>query len=254
MGMSRESVVRAVEWLNDTDPIISPKRFTWNFRRKNLRERMLLAGGNLDELYTWPVAREFLVTGATTHTRRIERGLPQDYGELITRVKGSPVAGTYIRQAYAHHVMANKLYKDTRVYEFGGGLGVLPIVMAEMGHRGLYTIYDFPEMSIIQEWAHTVAKLDNVSYANRLHKTECDIFVSVCALDEASLQARIEALAKVHAPIHMVWITKSYLGADDQGPDDNLVWFDKYYADNGFSTKRIDALDNSQIILLSERV
>ncbi len=253
MLMSPDSVVHAVEWLNDTDPIANPARFTWDFRRKGLRERMLSANGNLDELYTWPVAREFLVTGDTGHARRLERALPQEYGEIVLRVRNSPIVGTHMRQAYACHALRGMLHADARVFEFGGGLGVLPIMMASMGHTGAYLMYDFPEMTLIQEWFHSRTVLDNVLYVNRLYDTDCDIFVSICALDETSVQVRKAVLSKVHAPCHLVWMTKSYLGVDKLGPDDNLVWFEDYYGRHGFAVTRIDSLDDGQAILLSER-
>jgi len=253
--MNNNDVKETIRALEVTDPIHAPKRFTWDFRRKDLRNRIIQANGDLSGMYDWPVAKEALVTGATTHAE----GLPlsSEFKRLALNMCTNDAAiGSYLRQMYVFQLLVDHgmFRADASIYEFGGGLGLLPIVLDAFVYRGRYTACDFPEMLLIQRWHHENRGIKNVSYENCAGERpkRHDLFVSVCALDETPTSTREVVMDKANAQNHLIWFTDNYLGADGLGPPSNKKWFVDYYAKSGHAIHEI-AVPPTQLILLATK-
>ncbi len=60
---------------------------------------------------------------------------------------------------YEHGIDAKNL---DYIFEFGGGVGHIPKLAKQLGFLGTYTIYDFPELSIIQNYYNNM-DIDTIS-------------------------------------------------------------------------------------------
>lgn len=173
-----------------------PKRFTWAFRQKDIREK--IGGGNLDTLFTWPVTTEALYsmdwTIAEPELAVIQKSpLWPQYALGIRSFKtGNPVRTQHtdidphlVLQAY--HIEQLLRYGSLNIesiYEFGGGFGGMALLMRRMGFTGRYVIQDLPEMGEIQQFFLTNEGVRDVEFTTLPISDQFSLFISNCAIEE----------------------------------------------------------------------
>jgi len=247
----KQDVLRETLRMEREDPLSSTaKRFTWEYRRKRFRERIIRQAGDLSDFLTWPTATEAIFSGETIHTPPEFTSLGSDRHRLaaidppVGNPNGSPAidlmngmhSGTYVRQAAVCRLIERytgiKPYNWGSLYEFGGGYGALAVVTSRLGFPAPHTICDFPELALLQDWYlgqleiyGTVWATDPKDPTGGTHSHN-HLFVSVCALDEAPERTRRYVLDNVTADHYLIWYTKAMLG--NQFPGD-IEWFERYF-------------------------
>lgn len=269
--LSRLDLVVEVANLDVLDPILDPKRFTWDFRRKKLRERILTESGDLSDFLTWPTVVEALYSMKTEWTVDEFSGLKEPYVEYakdpdignpqFPKLLNGTHSATYIRQAYALQLASDisGISPDSlsSIFEFGGGYGALAHVARRAGFKGMHIIYDYPELSLVQRWFHGRAGIGGhgIQYLNSTAPSityAVNLFISICALDEAPPPIRKQVLNSVWADYYMIWYTKHAMGDWGDGID-NRDWFDMYFEDRfgELPVKPICPHNNQEIVFYS---
>lgn len=256
--MTNREIYDAIRALEETDPIPGTvERFTWPFKRHKLRQAMMGHGGSLQTFLHWPTVHESLYAGHTDFSQE-ELDLLNRQAQMaaidpiiglgpINRMRASvPLStagssGTYIRQAlacqYLDEWLQLGLNGSKSIFEFGGGYGAFACVAARLGFNGKHTIFDFPELVILQRWYHEqlglTEDIDYITDPTRIPSSThvypvhiyYDVFVSICALDETSIEYRKKILDWVNAQHYFIWYTNNYDGVD------NAKWFREYFED-----------------------
>jgi len=262
---TRRWVMNALDGIESAEPIPpNVKRFTWSYRRADIRKKIRLAGGDLSAFLHWPVMHEALYAGFTNDTAK-ELGMLDHtheraaidpligHGGERPNVKVSPSGAscTYIRQGLALQNVSDtfaKLSEIKSIFEFGAGFGALASVARRLGWQGEHTIFDFPELLLIQKWYHAQLGItENMRYItkNELeHGKEYDLFISICALDEAPIKIREAVLGAVKAKFYLIWYHRVYGGVD------NEQWFHEYFR----NAKVADMLDHNPNTYSGQRI
>jgi len=185
--------IRALPALGD------PARFTWDFRRKNLRDKILADDPAF--FLDWPVSKEALYTGWTRITKDMQQELMAQprWAEMYDKVIRHPTfgtslmmntSGTTIHQAW--HVEQWESFTGTRVgeldgiVEFGGGYGAMALLCHNLGFAGDYHIADFPEMQCLQDYY-----LSNMSDMMLVSGVDSpDLYIALFSLSEQRLNER----------------------------------------------------------------
>jgi len=87
-----------------------------------------------------------------------------------------------------------------RVFEFGGGYGAMARLIHNLGFNGDYYDYDLPVFAALTEYYLNATGSHNVSCISDLELLPDDdnaLFLSTCALSEASRELRMEVLAHI---------------------------------------------------------
>jgi len=150
----------------------SPERFTWEFRRKNLRHRILKH--EVEKFLRWPIIKETMFVGNVPYVYdKYRELLGQDFAGDLSRWATAIVepkfggaellpdiiietSGNLVNQA--HHLMTWENTTGERVedlnfiFEFGGGYGAMALICRRLGFTGKYTILDLPEFSLLQQY------------------------------------------------------------------------------------------------------
>lgn len=263
--LTSHTIMAELDRLDEDAPIVNPERFTWQFRRKALRQEMRSHGGNLGDFYHWPTIRDAFLTGKTASTMTAFRMLSEPY---LSAAKDPPLgginssdltrlpngaSGTYVRQALACQLLARHLAGKTdapllstmEIFEFGGGFGAFANILHTLGYGGLHTIYDFPECSLLQKWYLDKLGVRNVHFSNTLTIRHTNIFVSVCALEEAPPATRVRVLDSVQADYYLIWHTLYYYG-------DATEWFNDYFSYKNSNITIYPSPDPNQRIMIVE--
>lgn len=222
--------------LNKLKPV-DGKRFTWAFRRKDMRKKMREDGG-LTNCLDWPVSREALITGVTQFSAKEHDMLrPRFLRAAVSPNLGNPTVssfpdgsnGTYVRQALVAqniHDHVRSIADMSYIVEFGGGFGALAVVCNRLGFKGKYQIVDFPELAIIQEWYLGRMNINVTLTENVYDIKRPDVVVSVCSLDEAPTQTRIDFLAHTIESRHFIVFNQAFL------PPNEHEWFENWFDSN----------------------
>lgn len=236
------------------------ERFSWNFKQHSFANHIVECNG-LDNFLEWSPSAESLYAGYT-RSAELERGdIPVAYRGLgIDPPIGKPPgpkspegsSGTYIRQLYvAHQIVSNiGLLEDmSRIVEFGGGYGALALTMYRMGFNGKYAVYDLPVMHLIRDWYLGQLGLEVLSLTEEdlEHIINTTLFVSVCAIDEASIETRERFLKKIFAKHYFLVFHKNWDGVN------NSEWFADWLAREGIAPKIAESHYKDQMIMYGSR-
>lgn len=230
------------------------ERFSWNFRQKDLMRKFIKDGGARNFLQ-WPIVHETLYTGYTENAAK-ERELIPSFMLPVSKdpAIGNPTglkspegaSGTYIRQLLVALLVNSHLAPirsmDT-LFEFGGGYGALAVVLKRLGFAGLHYVYDFPALHLLREWYLGEVGASTISLTSPQDMT-VNVFVSVCALDEAPLETRSTVLESVKAKYYLIWMTRNYYGVD------NYTWFMNWISSKSSLCYEIDIPNKNQCCLL----
>ena len=267
--ITNKEILDQFKELEAKDPISRSQRFTWPFKLNSLRKTVISHNGNLGSLFHWPVTQESLYSGFSPFAEseltlldeahfkvaidpQVGIGLPYN-PSIGMHVSPAGQSGTYIRQALVCQYLEDFLGRAPAdwgsLFEFGGGYGALASVASRLGFASRHTVFDFPELHIIQRWyldqlgiGHNV---DYLSSADLSEESYFDIFVAVCSLGEAPASLRKDLLYKIGAEHYFIWYTKKF-GVD------NDAWFKNYFTQEGIYFEIIDPPNPSQRIIYAE--
>lgn len=213
-------------------------RFTWEFKQEQLRKH--ISKGSMDNMLQWSTMQESFFVGDTGAMRnklaelepRMLRAIEDPGVGNPSLMAGTRTSGTYVRQAFALQMWEQwaeqEIQKMTRIFEFGGGYGVMPVVCNRLGFNGQYTIYDFPIVNKMQRWYLRQAGVRNVKCLSEVGAGSYDLFISLCGLSEAPADTRL-AILNAYQAIHYLIIFQH-----EWDETDNMVWFENWFNDNNF--------------------
>lgn len=197
---------RIIDEMGELDEIENPVPFTWDWSRHHLR-KTLLENECFDGFLRWPVVEGNMVINdveATEHDWPIVRDWWNKYHSgpvpvdpmiggstgIVTR-DGYTTTINAIRQlrhlAILESSFGVELDNDVSIIEFGGGYGLLAYLIRQTGFEGQYTIYDFPEFSLLQKYYLGEAGCDTVNLISSLDEVEgCDLLIALDSLTEVN--------------------------------------------------------------------
>lgn len=147
----------------------NPPRFSWDFRRQELRKKIL--DDDIDGFEDWPIAREVWVIGDTPETRCQQESYNFDYGSVALNHQAFHLAQCPVDVSTL----------DT-IYEFGSGYGTMIELLRLKGFKGQITSCDFPELLLIQRYR--LPSVDNITFTETLAPCYADLFIANCSLSE----------------------------------------------------------------------
>lgn len=183
-------------------------RFSWDFRRWEIRQRLDSEGPF--NFMRWPIVSEFLYTGDTLAVRQKLDALGIKSPHLLQHItesgRGNPPpfpalpgsSGTLVSQAFYISSCPTDFTTADRVVEFGGGYGAMAVLLARIGFRGAYEIIDLPEVIEIQKYY-----IGDENIAVSFHESAADIeagpdwLISFCALSEVDFSLRNAVIEKL---------------------------------------------------------
>ena len=145
------------------EPFGNYKRFTWQRRQAELREKLL--GENPAAFLTWPMVHEALFVGDAPWVahelealqengwNRWQKGVKEaKFGKpTYLKAEGS-TSGNMVHQAYIlkqwEDAAGGQVEKLTTVFEFGGGYGAMARLCKQLGFKGVHVIVDLPEFRL----------------------------------------------------------------------------------------------------------
>ena len=117
-------------------------------------------------------------------------------------------SGQYIYQCYLldyfEKMTGIDITKIGHVVEFGGGYGSMRNIFAQAGFEGHYTIFDLPEMSILQEYyleqVLTDQQFEQTTLATRdMPIVYTDLIIGIASVSESSVTTRDRFFSRVTA-------------------------------------------------------
>lgn len=149
-------------------------------------------------------------------------------------------SGQYIYQCYLLDYFEKMTGIDITqidyVVEFGGGYGVMRNIFARAGFEGHYTIFDLPEMSILQEYylerVLTDRQFEQTTLTTRKMSTvHTDLVLGISSIGESPIAARERFFSKVTADYYFFVAGRKFYDISNEGyfqdfADDNahLNW------------------------------
>lgn len=242
----------------------APARFSWPSRRQNLRNELI--SGNVAYFLWFPTIREFLYAGATKEMRWFHRHNAQHFSPVYKQKFGErPSLGypehadSWDKQQYLLWRMLNYVDDPSAiksVVEFGGGYGAMAVVALRYSPEIRYYIYDFPEVSLLQEYYLRNADLFNravlVSNADHLPRYT-DLLIAVCSLSETGEQERWQFLNDHKARNYLLVVQDTFkdVTSGDSFDADSFSEKMKDLAGGSWHQERLEANEN-QILLMGK--
>ena len=157
-------------------PPLSPARkFSWNFRRQELRNKILF--GEISQFADWSISKEFLVIGSTPENECRAEAAGRPYGNLLLD-----------NQAYHLEKCLTDLSDLDTVYEFGSGYGTMIPILFAHGFRGQVISEDFPEMHLLQ--GYFLGDRDDITFTTTFIPGDYDLFIANCSMSEVEMYLR----------------------------------------------------------------
>ena len=125
------------------------------------------------------------------------------FHDVVTYASGQYIYQCYLLD-YFEKMTSIDITQIDHVVEFGGGYGVMRNIFARAGFEGHYTIFDLPEMSILQEYylerVLTDRQLEQTTLTTREMSTvHTDLILGISSIGESPFSARNRFLSKVTA-------------------------------------------------------
>lgn len=196
----------------------------WSLKRAALREN--LAREPLDSFLTWPTIDGTMFVGETEYVRREWQALwaadPARYPAAIGPELGGRPGTNQAHQAYHLYQWergtGRRVEELESIVEIGGGYGALARVCRALGFAGVYTIYDFPELNVLQrrylEWAGVGGVECRDDFAGGV---EADLLVGLYSLSEMPAAELARYLAGVQARHWLVAVNDAPWEGEDVG-------------------------------------
>ncbi len=138
-----------------------------------------------------------------------------------------------IRQAFSlenfFHNTGIGLDKIDQIFEFGGGYGSMCTIIKRLGFNGNYTIFDWPELSILQKYYLKSENVfdDNIFFINDLDNIKLDqsrktLLIATWSLSECSFDLRDKIISSVNPDFILIAYQKDFGGLENEDYFRNL--------------------------------
>jgi hypothetical protein len=214
------------------------ERFTWLFRRKDLRRMILEA--NPEEFLTWPVVKESMFVGNAPYIQGMlddilvgpkwldkyyvreddilsdpRYGQPELFNDhrLLNKASGNLIVQRFHIVQWEKSTGSN-LQDMQSIVEFGGGYGAMALISRRLKFNGRYTIIDLPEFSLLQRFylSNTIGT-DNIEWSEGL--SEYDLLIAICSLSEINIETRNSFFERVKAKSYLIVFQHQWQGMDN---------------------------------------
>jgi len=141
--------------------------------------------------------------------------------KIDQRTSANMIRMTYYAMVIEHFFHIE--FEDVEsVFEFGGGYGAFAYIARRLNFKGNYTLFDFPEMILLQQWYLETNGLYDFTFMSKMENVEVDLLFSVSALSEAHPDVRDEVFNHVSFNRIFIEFQPRWDGWD------NLDYFTKY--------------------------
>jgi hypothetical protein len=157
-------------------------------------------------------------------------GVPEG-NEYVLRVADDFDTSMQRVQDVAHLVICGftpeKLSKYNSILEIGGGYGDMCSVVHDMGFKGKYTIYDFPEVQKIQNYYLSNQDIKANFVSDPADLEPADLVIATWSLSEIPLDFRDKIMEKIVTSENWLVMYQQKIF----GTIDNSEYFKKWFAD-----------------------
>ena len=213
----------------------------WSSIRRNIRDRFNSriypnTKEQVDIFLQWPEIVSTMVFGAPECVN-IELDFIRDWYAYPRAVLEDEVGQPQLRHAengsspnLVHAACAIKVWENTTgrkitdlqsIVEIGGGYGAMAKVIRRAGYTGKYVIYDFPELSLLQEYYLSECGIKDIECAVNLPEIETshELMIGLWSLSEMFEPDQTRFLSSLKAKHHLF----AYNDVDWQGFDSRAV-------------------------------
>lgn len=177
----------------------------WESIRKRLLEYII--NKDINSFLRWDIIQETMYVHRTGYSQAEFNAINGDinFRDLLNKTLnvsqiGAPISAEnhvhmlFHLQQYCNKVGYRKLDTSKRVLEFGGGFGNMAYVVNKINPNIDYTIFDFPEFNLLQQWYLEANGITNVKCTSNLAEVKLnpnyDILIGTWSLSEAPLEFR----------------------------------------------------------------
>lgn len=199
-----------------------------------------------EEFIKWSTVQATMFIGNAPHTPTEIRVLRDSDWERWNKLIedpgiGQPIfskelphaSGQYIHQCYLLNYIEKKTGIDItqieQVVEFGAGYGSMRTIFAHAGFEGNYTIFDLPEMLILQEYY-----LERVLTQEQFSKTalnttlqlqsiHADLIIGITSVSEMPIETRNKYFDKIVADYYFFVAQPAFFGLSNQDYFKDLI-------------------------------
>lgn len=210
----------------------------WADRRIAIRGHLLNADAvDIDRFITWPPIQATMFVGHAPYINKEVEALKRDdwdrwaiaisdygdFGATPMSVGEVITTGNAIHQAY--HLMRWERASGCAVtdmdsiVEIGGGYGTMARIARQAGFSGRYTIYDLPEISMLQDIYFRGTGITDIETRHGFIDDECDLLIGLWSLSEMDPEIRAGVIGSISARAYALAYQKTWMG------NDNLGWF-----------------------------
>lgn len=165
----------------------------WDEHRRNIRKHML-------ESNDWRGFKEWSTVVATMHSADPELRAGEEkyvansrWASSLARVPANDATSAIqmYNLALYEDVTGRAISDGDNILEFGGGYGEMARIVYEIVRPSQYTVYDYPEMSILQRYYwHKCGIKSGPGCVNDIEQVVAmlpDLFISICGISEAPM-------------------------------------------------------------------
>lgn len=197
----------------------------WESIRKRLLEYMI--NRDINSFLHWDIIQETMYVHRTGYIQAELNAVLKDVnfsenlkkGGIISSV-GSPISNeNHIHMLFHLQQFCNKkgysyLENCKRVLEFGGGFGNMAYIVSKINPNVEYTIFDFPEFNLLQQWYLEANGITNVKCVSDLTEVKNDpnynLLIGTWSLSEAPLDFRNTFLNGLNIDSFLIAYQKSF--------------------------------------------
>lgn len=206
-------------------PALNGSTDFWDERRAGLR--LNAAHERVEEFLTWPAIVGTMFVGQPEwigpELTALSLADPGRWSQVTANEYGGAPNTNLIHQAYHLHqweqATGMHVSQLRSIVEVGGGYGALALVARRAGFAGTYTIYDLPELSILQRFYLAQMGAAAECYSELGAPVAPDLLVAIYSLSETRAETVERYLAAI-GPAHYLIGLKH---GPWQGEDLNLM-------------------------------
>lgn len=191
-------------------PALAESDDFWTVRRAGLR--LNAAREPIEQFLTWPgvvgtmfVAQPEYVEPEWAELAAADAGR---WGRVTADEYGGAPNTNLIHQAYHLHQWERASGRNvaalSSIVEVGGGYGALAVVARRAGFNGGYTIYDLPEVSLLQRFYLAAQGVAAECLSAPAGPIRADLFVALFSMSEMSLAQQAPYLDGLQAAHHLI--------------------------------------------------
>jgi len=214
-------------------PPLEPKSI-WDKHRVSLREHV--KSNNAQRFLRWSTIVATMFVGEAPYIEFELDALLKDKSVVWGAALHESTVGDPPRLSYCEWTSGNKVHQCYHlqqwanrtkiapssldsVFEFGGGYGAMCHVIHRMGFKGVYSLTDFPEFLLLQEYYLSQHGIEAEYVYGTPQSGNTDLFVALFSFSEAPVEVREAYLSAVEADSYLFAYQPTWDGVD------NIKWF-----------------------------